>query len=152
MVGWWYRLWAALRGKPRQLLDLRAATADQVVRARRADGVRIVQIRRILGSESRADEFDSAFHPIRTHTEARWRGVARAWLDGASLPPVELIRIGDVYFVRDGHHRISVAKALGQQEIEAVVTVWQVGQPEDDRGRQAAPMGRLSWISPFGRR
>jgi hypothetical protein len=46
-------------------------------------------------------------------------------LAGDPLPPVELIQVGSVYFVRDGHHRISVARAMGQQEIEAVVTVWQ---------------------------
>jgi hypothetical protein len=42
------------------------------------------------------------------------------------MPPVELIRVGDVYFVRDGHHRVSVARALGQAYIDAEVTVWEV--------------------------
>jgi hypothetical protein len=45
------------------------------------------------------------------------------------LPPVVLVQVGDVYFVRDGHHRISVARALGQLDIEAEVTVWQVSGP-----------------------
>jgi hypothetical protein len=45
------------------------------------------------------------------------------------LPPVALIQVGDYYFVRDGHHRISVARALGQQVIEATVEVWQVDKP-----------------------
>jgi hypothetical protein len=45
------------------------------------------------------------------------------------LPPVRLIQVGDVYFVRDGHHRISVAKALGQTEIDAVVSVWHAAGP-----------------------
>ena len=127
--GWWYRLWSALRGRPGHLLDLRAVAAEHTIRARRADGAQVVPIRQILGTEGRAGEFDSAFHPIQTHTEVRWRGIARAWMAGASMPPVELIRVGDIYFVRDGHHRISVARALGQREIEAVVTVWQVERP-----------------------
>jgi len=42
---------------------------------------------------------------------------------------VELIQVGDVYFVRDGHHRISVARALGQRDVEAEVTLWQVTGP-----------------------
>jgi hypothetical protein len=42
------------------------------------------------------------------------------------LPPVALIQVGDVYFVRDGHHRISVARALGRNQIEAKVTAWQM--------------------------
>jgi hypothetical protein len=52
--------------------------------------------------------------------------VAAARRRGKSLPPVDLIQVGDAYFVRDGHHRISVARALGQQDIEAKVIVWQV--------------------------
>jgi len=137
-AGWWHRLWLALRGRTGYLLDLQAVVAGRAVQARRADGLQIVPIRQILGSESRADEFDSAFHPAQTFTEARWRGVAQASLAGATLPPVELIRVGNAYFVRDGHHRISVAKALGQQEIEAVVTVWQVEEGEDGSEVQAA--------------
>jgi hypothetical protein len=45
------------------------------------------------------------------------------------LPPVVLVQVGDVYFVRDGHHRISVARALGQLDIEAEVTVWHLSGP-----------------------
>jgi hypothetical protein len=45
------------------------------------------------------------------------------------LPPVVLVQVGDVYFVRDGHHRISVARALGQLDIEAAVTVWHLSGP-----------------------
>jgi hypothetical protein len=52
--------------------------------------------------------------------------VAKARLQGATLPPVDLVQVSDVYFVRDGHHRISVAKALGQVDIDADVTVWEV--------------------------
>jgi uncharacterized ParB-like nuclease family protein len=44
---------------------------------------------------------------------------------GRELPPVELVQLGDLYFVRDGHHRISVAQAMGQESIEAEVIVWQ---------------------------
>src|SRR6266540_5030436 len=78
--------------------------------------------------EGRCDDFDVGFHPLKEHTEERWVSVARAQLRGLGLPPVELIQLGAVYFVRDGHHRISVAAALGQQEIDAVVTVWRVNQ------------------------
>jgi hypothetical protein len=52
--------------------------------------------------------------------------VAKARLKGVTLPPVELIQVGDVYFVRDGHHRISVARAFGQEHVDAEVTVWEV--------------------------
>ena len=124
--GRWYRLWSALRGRPSYLLDLEAVASSSTIRARHATGLQIVPIRQILGSEGRGELFDAGFHPVRTHTELRWRHVARAGLAGITLPPVELIRIGDAYFVRDGHHRISVARAFGQKDIDAVVTVWQV--------------------------
>ena len=52
--------------------------------------------------------------------------VATARTMRAILPPVELIQIGDIYFVRDGHHRVSVARAMGQEHIEAEVTLWKV--------------------------
>ena len=52
-----------------------------------------------------------------------------AFQRGRCLPPVALIQVGDHYFVRDGHHRISVARALGQLAIEATVEVWQVDRP-----------------------
>ncbi len=47
--------------------------------------------------------------------------IAIARLTGETLPPVDLVKVGDFYFVRDGHHRISVARALGQQFVDAIV-------------------------------
>ena len=55
-----------------------------------------------------------------------WLSVAVARQRGKSLPQVQLIQVGDVCFCRDGYHRIPVARALGQRDIEAEVTVWQV--------------------------
>ena len=56
----------------------------------------------------------------------RWVRVATAMIQGLALPPIDIIQVGDQFFVRDGHHRVSVARALGQVEIEAHVTVWEV--------------------------
>jgi hypothetical protein len=123
------RIWAELRGQSRRLLDLNTVAAASAIGDRRAAGTQTVPICQIRGSEGRCDDFDVAFRPLKTHTEERWVSVARAYLRGLGLPPVELIQIGAVYFVRDGHHRISAAAALGQQEIDAVVTVWQVTAP-----------------------
>jgi hypothetical protein len=64
--------------------------------------------------------------------------IARARDRDKALPPVELIQVGDLYFVRDGHHRISVARAVGQRYIEAEVTAWQVSGPLPWEG-SAAP-------------
>jgi hypothetical protein len=99
------------------------------VRARCHAGIQNVAISQIRGSEGRCNDFDGDFNPIQDHCMSRWLRVAAARDQDKVLPPVELIRVGDVYFVRDGHHRISVARALGQLDIEAEVTVWQVAGP-----------------------
>ncbi|HMQ35532.1 MAG TPA: hypothetical protein PKD53_32795, partial [Chloroflexaceae bacterium] len=88
---------------------------------------RSVPIARIVASEGRSGDFDRRFRPLTTHTWDRWRGVALALVRGEALPPVELIAVGDSYAVRDGHHRISAAAALGQREVDALVMVVEVG-------------------------
>jgi hypothetical protein len=85
-----------------------------------------ILLERVHGSESRSRDFDRDFNPLQTHTRQRWVNVAKAWLEDIPLPAVELIQLGDTYYVRDGHHRISVAKALGQTYIDAEVTVMKV--------------------------
>jgi hypothetical protein len=127
------QIWARLRNQPRRLLDLNTVASASAIGNRRAAGTRTVPIRQIRGSEGRCDDFDCAFHPLKEHTEHRWVSVARAQLRGVGLPPIELIQLGEVYFVRDGHHRISVASALGQQEIDATVTIWQVTEPVQEQ-------------------
>jgi hypothetical protein len=123
------RVWSALTGRPHRLLDLAAVQAQCDVRQRYDAGIRTVPIRQIRGSEGRSRDFDADFRPLRVHTRQRWSGVAGALWRGLALPPVTLIQIGGIYFVRDGHHRISVARAFGQPDIEAEVTIWQVSGP-----------------------
>ena len=123
------QVWAKLRGQSRRLLDLNSVAATGTVSDRRAAGVQTVPIGQIRGSEGRCEDFDREFRPLKQHAEDRWVSVATAQLRGIGLPAVELIQVGEVYFVRDGHHRISVGAALGQQEIDAVVTIWHVTEP-----------------------
>ena len=85
-------------------------------------GTRVVSIDAIHGTESRGDEFDVDFLPLAEHIEQRWVSVATAIMRDITLPPVELLKIGSSYYVRDGHHRISVARAMGIKSIDAVVT------------------------------
>ena len=150
------QIWAKLRGQSRQLLDLNSVAATGTVSDRRAAGMQTVPIRQIRGSEGRSDDFDREFRPLKAHTENRWVSVATAQLRGLGLPAVDLIQVGEVYFVRDGHHRISVGAALGQQEIDAVVTVWHVAEPmlqesavvqHPQQHRPWAFLPRLTWRS-----
>jgi len=127
--GRWGQVWSALTGRSRCLLPLAEVDAACTVHAHRYAGMQMVPISQICGSEGRCHDFDRDFHPLQDHNRERWLGIARARQRGKALPPVELIRVGDVYFVLDGHHRISVARALGQRDIEAKVMVWQVTGP-----------------------
>lgn len=122
----WRRVWLRVTGHYQTLCDLRRVVTAVVIQNRRDEGLQTVPLRQIQGSEGRAEEFTRDFRPLRRHTSARWRRVAAAAAQGYGLPPVSLIRYGNIYYVRDGHHRISVARARGQMVIEAQVTVWEV--------------------------
>ena len=120
------QFWSMLTGKPRCLFDLKGvegrcddSPSCEAIR-------RTVPIAQIRGSEGRAGDFDRDFNPLKDHVRRRWLGIAGAREQGTVLPPVSLVQVGGIYFVKDGHHRISVAKAFGQEAIEARVVVWQV--------------------------
>jgi hypothetical protein len=84
-----------------------------------------VAIGEIIGSEGRVRDFDATFAPLSDRTRDRWMSVALARLRGCNLPAVKLVRAEDGYYVRDGHHRISVARALGEEFVEADVIAWE---------------------------
>ncbi len=76
----------------------------------------------IVGSVGRYQDFTRSFLPRRAADAGRWVGVQRAMTGLAGLPPVEVYRLGDAYFVKDGNHRVSVARQLGAKQIDAYVT------------------------------
>jgi hypothetical protein len=127
--GQWHRVWSTLTRRHHQLLSLAQVQATGTVCERAHTSVQTVPIDRIQDSENRVNDFDLNFCPRQDHNRRRWLNVASARLQGKKLPAVELIQVGGIYFCRDGHHRISVARALEQQDIEAKVTVWQVSEP-----------------------
>lgn len=120
--GWWRRLIFTLLGRPHRLIALKSVCRCSA--ASRYAGIREVELTHIIGSEGRNDDFDNAFHPISKHTRNRWISIANARESMTPLPPVRLIQIGQAYYVRDGHHRISVAHALGEQAIEAEINTY----------------------------
>lgn len=119
--GKWSRAFHPFSRKPNRLLELDSFKNPECALNRHYVGVQSVPIERIQGSEGRLEDFDRAFNPLHERSRSRWLNVASIRLSGVALPPVELIQSGDIYFVRDGHHRISVAKALGEQYIDAEV-------------------------------
>jgi hypothetical protein len=84
-------------------------------------GMQSVPIALIVGSEGRYRDFNKAFLPRRSHLRARWMRVDLARLENIDLPAIQLYEIGGVYFVRDGNHRVSVARSQGVEQIDAEV-------------------------------
>lgn len=85
-------------------------------------GQQIVAVKQIIGSVDRYADFDRQFQPSNSSTRDRWKAIDRAYYNDVILPPVMLYKVGDVYFVKDGNHRVSVAKARGIQFVDAEVT------------------------------
>ncbi len=112
-------MWAKLTGKPKRLV---AMPEVYEVKNSYSLGIRSVEIDKIKGSEGRSSDYNDAFQPLKNNAKDRWVRMAMlVWL-GAALPPVELIQVDDVYFVRDGHNRISTMRALGCKYVDACVT------------------------------
>jgi hypothetical protein len=98
-------------------------------------GLQTVPLDSIVGTVDRTKEFDRAFRPTSPRLRARWQRIAEAQRRGESFPPISVYRIGELHFVRDGHHRVSVARSLGREDIDAYVTEVQtrVGPGDDVR-------------------
>ena len=100
---------------------------DEVVAAlgrtgERRLGLQVITLDSIVGSVDRQREFDRRFRPTSGQVRERWQRLALAQRRGESIPPIEVYRVGDMHFVVDGHHRVSVAHALGLKTIDAYVT------------------------------
>jgi hypothetical protein len=85
-------------------------------------GLQVVPLDMIVGTVDRAVDFDRGFRPTSARLRSRWERIAAAQRRGEALPPISLFQIGDLFFVRDGHHRVSVAKSQGRDDIDAYVT------------------------------
>ena len=135
------RVKSVLRRCSWRLLDLDVIQTSQV-RHRRYGGIQGVNLSQICGSMGRTNDFDRHFHPLDDRLRDRWVSVAMTRSQYIPLPPVNLVQVGDRYFVEDGHHRISVARALGESTIDAEVSIWDVSGPLP-WGQQPTPP--LTW-------
>jgi hypothetical protein len=110
-----------IRGDTRPLLSF-----DEVRRAARLEGqsyrgLKDIPIDDIRGSVGRPNDFDASFLPVKPQMRERWEQLDAAMRGGEAVPPIEVYQLGDVYFVKDGHHRVSVARHLGWKTIPARV-------------------------------
>jgi len=115
------RMWSTLSGQPTTLLSYDEIKEKLRIGGPIYRGVKTVHVDEIAGSLNRYHEFDRVFLPASDQLADRWQSVNRAFYEEISLPPVVLYKVGQVYFVVDGHHRVSVAREQGQIYIEAEV-------------------------------
>jgi hypothetical protein len=119
------RVAAALRREPSDVDVI--LPFEEVVEAlgRRGEkrlGLETIDLDSIVGTVDRQREFDRAFRPTSGRVRMRWERIAEASRKGQAMPPIDVYRIGEVHFVKDGHHRVSVARELGYDKIDAYVT------------------------------
>jgi len=117
----WRSVINRLMGRRTELLRFEEVRRQLRAQGRHDAGARPVLLDAIVGSVGRYRDFDTAFLPLQTQTKRRWLSIDRAHYDDLALPPVELYRLGEVYFVKDGNHRVSVARERGQVYVDAVV-------------------------------
>ncbi len=125
----WNKLLGELGGEKLGLLDFNEVSQRLHLKTAIYRGVETVPLDKIVGSVGRYQDFTGAFLPVMSGMQGRWQAVAALYLDPTSrgAPPIELYKVGDAYFVKDGNHRVSVAHQIGMNAIEAYV--WEYPVP-----------------------
>lgn len=116
--------WANITGKSLDLLPFDEISAKLHATAKSERGLQEISVDAIVGSVGRYYDFDKNFLPLQDNDSDRWARVKTAMTSAAStgVPPIRVYRIGEAYFVLDGNHRVSIAKQMGFESIEAYVT------------------------------
>lgn len=117
------------RRRENQLVPLQEITRRLRPEGEFYRGMQEVPISQIVGSSDRWSDFDRAFLPKDRHARNRWRSIDVAYYEDIRLPPIQLYRVGDIYFVKDGNHRVSVARERGVEFIDAEVIEARVRVP-----------------------
>jgi hypothetical protein len=111
----------ALTPRKQQLMSLQDVRKLVKPKNETYRGMQVVELEKIVGSEGRYRDFSKEFLPRYEYLRKRWEGIDKAHLKNIILPPIKLYKIGEIYFVRDGNHRVSVAKLQGVRNIDAEV-------------------------------
>ena len=117
----WKKIFSRLTGEKNDLLPFDEVRERLPIRGQHYIGLKQVPVSKIIGSMGRYHDFDRAFLPIQVRTKNRWVSIDKAHYAQVILPPVDLYKIGDIYFVKDGNHRVSVARERGQEFVDAYV-------------------------------
>jgi hypothetical protein len=114
-----------LRGQPAdacRILPLDEVVGAAGMRGQRYLGLQVIGLDTIVGTVDSRRDFDRRFRPTSSRVRQRWERLALAQRRGEPMPPIEVYRVGDLHFVNDGHHRVSIAAATGQKTIDAYIT------------------------------
>jgi hypothetical protein len=117
----WRKVRAWFTGETNDLLPYDAVRRELPLEGQRDIGLHSIPLEKIVGSVGRYRDFDRAFLPTQRATSERWISIKRAEYQSVELPPIEVYKVGDVYFVKDGNHRVSVARQRNQTFIDAYV-------------------------------
>ena len=117
------RIGGLLTGRPqRTLLNLEDVKERLGSYEQSYGGLRPIPVEKIIGSVARSSDFDDDFLPLSDRLVDRWQSLENRFPDG-SFPPISVFKLGDAYFVADGHHRVAIAKQRGYDFIDAEITV-----------------------------
>jgi hypothetical protein len=119
------RLGQRLRREPDDvnlILPFDEVVAALGMRGERSRGLQTIRLEAVVGTVDNSRDFDRRFRPTSSRVRPRWENLALAQRRGKSIPPIDVFQVGDMYFVKDGHHRVSIALATKQKLIDAYVT------------------------------
>jgi hypothetical protein len=119
----------SLRDESNELLSFEEINRGLELHNQRYFGIRAVKLKNIVGSIDRYRDFDRYFLPKKAHLERRWSNIYNAYKKDMFLPAVKLYKVGDIYFVLDGNHRVSVARRMGMVYIDAEVIEFKTRVP-----------------------
>jgi hypothetical protein len=121
MKAFWQEAWTLLTGRSNALLQFEEVKRQLHLTGERSLGLQTIPIDKIVGSVGRYNDFTRTFLPRRSVDENRWRRIDALARGMVGFPPIEVYKVGEVYFVLDGNHRVSVARHLKMETIEAYV-------------------------------
>jgi len=136
------RLAGWLRRQPdvNRILSFDAVVAALGWRGEHSLGLQTIQLDTVAGTVESRRDFDRRFRPTSNRVRQRWERLDLAQRRGAAIPPIDVYRVGDLHFVKDGHHRASVAVATGQKTIEAYVIEVLTRMPATGISRRGRPL------------
>ena len=142
---------ATLTRRSRRLLSLDRVLEAAGLEGKAFGGVREIPLDKVVGSavaEAKAADFDPGFLPVNRRLRDRWTRIYTAMVEGDELPPIDVYKLDDAYYVIDGHHRVSVARNLGRDVINARVVDVRTRAPLGPNANAAA-MLRAAEYSAF---